>query len=63
MIIKQEPLSLAPGNEPGSVRESGLDYRRISISWTIHDVQDNLQLLGMTMKTSSQQRGDILVKV
>lgn len=63
MIIKQEPLSLAPGNEPESDRESGLEYRRISISWAAHDVQENLQLFGMTMKTSSQQRGDSLVKV
>lgn len=63
MVIKQEPLSLAPGNEPGSDRESGLEYRRISISWTMYDVQGNLHLPGMTMKTSSQQRKNSLVKV
>lgn len=62
-VIKQEPLSLAPGNEPGNDRESRLEYRRVSILWTMYDVQENLQLLGMTMKTSSQQRGDSLVKV
>lgn len=62
-VIKQEPLSSAPGNEPGSDRESRLEYRRVSILLTMYYVQENLQLLSMTMKTSSQQRGDSLVKV
>lgn len=62
-FIKQEPLSLAPGNEPGGDRESGLEYSSISISWSTRDVQEDLQLLGMTMKTSSHQRGDSLVEV
>lgn len=62
-FIKQEPLSLAPGIGPGSDRESGPEYSSISVPWTMHDVQKNLQLLGRTMKTNSHQRGDRLVKI
>lgn len=46
-FIKQEPLSLAPGIGPGSDRESGPEYSSISVPWTMHDVQKNLQLLGL----------------